>query len=141
MSDDPEAMARKLGVEMVVSRGRRLAIPTNMPALIQDLVAHAEVWWCTTWRARANLEIADHLGVGALPVIDDGTDAVGLAWKIESAQTLIDSALASGRTVYWIEDFGGTYPDLPEVQYIDTDETGYLVPGDIPKELTSDALD
>lgn len=135
MSDDPDALAARLGVTIVVSHGRKLAIPHYMAGLVQHLVATAEVWWCTTWRRRANDDLPGYLGIDPLPVIDDGTRAVGLEWKAEAARPLVEAARHQGRCVYWIEDFDGTYPDTPGVTYIDTAGTGILTPSDLPTPL------
>ena len=59
---------------VIVSHGYHVVIPDYMPELIQRICALTEVHWCTTWRDRANDEIAQHLGIGPLPVVDDGTD-------------------------------------------------------------------
>jgi len=135
LSDDPEATAARLDMTVVVSHGHRLAFPSYMPGLIQQIDDVAEIWWCTTWRHRANDDIRVHLGVGALPFVDDGTRAVGLAWKVAEATPLIEDALAVGRAVYWIEDFAGTFPAMDNIIYIDTADAGILHPEDIPAGL------
>lgn len=95
---------------VVTSHGFRVAIPNYMPMLIQWLCEVAEVHWCTTWRDRANDDIAAHLGIPALPVVDDGTDDRHVHWKAAAAHDLAAAALAEGRRVLWIEDF---YDDPP----------------------------
>ena len=135
LSDDPEATAARLDVTVVASHGHRLAFPTYMPGLIQQLNDIAGIWWCTTWRHRANDDIREHLGITALPVVDDGTRAVGLEWKEAAAAPLIEDALPTGRAVYWIEDFAGTFPEIDSITYIDTADTGILRPEDIPTQL------
>ena len=110
-------------IDRIWSNGYTVHIPDYMPALIQRLVATAEVWWCTTWRDRANGEIAEHLGIDQLPVVDDGTVARSVDWKSAAARSLVTEALEAGRPVYWIEDFYGQPPvdELPPgVVFIDT---------------------
>ena len=131
LSHDPEATATRLDVNVVVSYGHRLAFPSYMPVLIQRLNDAAEIWWCTTWRHRANDDIREHLGIEDLAVIDDGTRAVGLEWKVAAATPLIEDALAAGRAVYWIEDFRGTFPEIGGVTCIDTTDAGILRHEDI----------
>jgi hypothetical protein len=127
--------AERLGVELIESYGYRLAIPHYMPELIQELTARSETWWCTTWRERANDEIARHLGVGPFPVVDDGADAPGVKWKAEAARPLVEAAVAAGRAVVWIEDFEGDVPDLEGVTYVDTGERGVLRWSDVPLDV------
>ncbi len=136
MSDHPDDLARDLGVEMITSHGRRMAIPEYMPGLMQDLVARADVWWCTTWMHRANDELATHLGIGPLPVVGDGERGIGHEWKAATARPLVDAARAEGRGIYWIEDFGGTLPEVPGVIWVDTAEEGILRPDDLSHLFT-----
>ena len=113
-------------INVVASNGYRVEIPDYMPGLIQHLVATCEVWWCTTWRNAANREIADHLGIPHLPVIDDGTDVRAVSWKPAAAAPVAAATLAEGRTVLWIEDFYGTPPVgamPPGVIFVDTATT------------------
>ena len=132
---------RVYDIDVISSNGFRVHIPAYMPALIRQLVETAEVWWCTTWRSNANLEIASHLGIGPLPVIDDGSGRRSVDWKAAAALPLVTAALAEGRTVYWIEDFYGQLPtsELPAgVVFIDTaaaTRNPVLLPGDLPSEL------
>ena len=108
---------------IVASNGFRVAIPHYMPVLIQWLCEVADVHWCTTWRHRANDEIAMHLGIPTLPVVDDGTNDRHVHWKAAAAHDLAAMALAEGRRVVWIEDF---YDDVPVnempagVEFVDT---------------------
>ena len=84
------------------------------------------MWWCTTWRHRANDELAAHLGVGPFPVVDDGSDSPYVEWKPAAARPLVTTAVGRGRRVFWIEDFYGMPPvgELPsEVVYVDTAPT------------------
>lgn len=107
----------------VTSNGFRVAIPVYMPVLVQWLCSVAEVHWCTTWRHRANDEIATHLGIPALPVVDDGTDDRYVDWKAAAARDLAAAALAEGRRVLWIEDFYDDVPvdEMPHgVEFVDT---------------------
>lgn len=109
--------------DIVVSHGYKLAIPSYMPALVQDLCKVADVHWCTTWRHKANDEIAAHLGIGPLPVVDDGTDDRCTDWKASAAYSLVEEAIASERPVLWIEDFYGLVPSavMPAgTQFLDT---------------------
>jgi hypothetical protein len=99
--------------QVVRSNGYRVVVPKYMPVLIQWLCGVADVHWCTTWRHRANDEIAAHLGISTLPVVDDGTDDRQTGWKAAAAYDLAAAALAEGRRVLWIEDF---YGDLPHVK-------------------------
>lgn len=135
MLDEPRARAEQLGVEVIESHGHWLAIPGYMPELIQELAARSETWWCTTWRLRANDEIAAHLGVGPFPAIDDGLETLGLEWKIESSRELVSAAVAVGRDVVWIEDFNGELPGLSGVTYVDTGERGVLRWADVPLDV------
>lgn len=132
LKEDAEARAEQLGVDLVWSHGFWFAIPHEMPALVQELTSRFETWWCTRWREHANDEIAKHLGVGPFPVVDDGADSFGGAWKIEAARPLIMEAIAAGREVVWIEDFKGRIPDIRGVTYVDTGERGFLSWSDIP---------
>ena len=52
---------------------------------------------------------------------------------------LIAESASDRRSVYWIEDFHGTYPDIDyEVTYIDTGATGILTWSDLPIDLARD---
>lgn len=109
--------------EAVRSHGYWVSIPDYMPRLIQDICQVSEVHWCTTWRDRANDEIANHLGIDQLPVVDDGTTNRYVDWKAAAARDLAAQALEAGRRVLWIEDFYGHLPltEMPEgVEYLDT---------------------
>jgi len=123
------------------SHGYDVAIPAYMPELIQRLCRVAEVHWCTTWRHNANDEIAAHLGVGPLPVVDDGSRSRFVDWKPAAAYEVAQKALNEGRQVCWIEDFWGDEPyDLmPEgVQFVDTAALQWravLLPVDLPEWL------
>ena len=135
-SDDPREVADHLDVTVITSHEHRLAFPRYMPGLVQHLAGAAELWWCTTWRQRANDEIRDHLGIDRLPVVDDGTRSVGLDWKIRAATPLVAGAVADGRKVYWVEDFHGIYPEFEHrVSYVDTGATGLLRWSDLPDDL------
>ena len=131
------------GHDMVLSHGYTLSIPRWMPKLIQDLVEIADVWWLSTWRERANDEIAKHLGIEPLQVITDGTRDRHVGWKSTAAAPLAKQLLDEGREVYWIEDFGnfgGPPVDLMPsgVVYVDTAaEYGksVLVVEDLPTKL------
>lgn len=109
--------------DLVDSHGHLVAIPDYMPTLVQWLCEVAEVHWCTTWRERANDDIANHLGIGPLPVVDDGTRDRHVTWKAAAAYPLAEKALAAGRRVLWIEDFYGEPPsaEMPSgVEFVDT---------------------
>ena len=129
--------------EFITSHGYEVAIPDYMPELIQNLCSVAEVHWCTTWRDRANDEIAAHLGVGPLPVVDDGTTSRYVDWKSAAAYELAQRALDEGRRVCWIEDFWGDepYDEMPDgVQFVDTaalEWRAVLMPHDLPSWLTA----
>lgn len=106
-----------------VSHGFHLVVPHYMPVLVQWLCSVADVHWCTTWRHRANDEIAAHLGIPALPVVDDGTNDRHVDWKAAAARDLAAAALAEGRRVVWFEDFYGEPPvdEMPlGVEFVDT---------------------
>jgi len=132
LGGDADDRAERLGVEIVRANGFWLAIPHDMPRLIQDLTDGCETWWCTTWRGHANDEIATHLGVGPFPVIDDGNGARGKGWKLDAARPLITRAVDQGRPVVWIEDFNGNVPDIAGVTFIDTGQRGVLQKSDLP---------
>ena len=126
LEDDPEGAADNWVVDVVESDGMKLAIPRHMGELVRALTAETEVWWCTTWRQRANNDIATHLDIEALPVIDDGGEKRTTEWKTDAARGLVAEALAAGRLVVWIEDFGAHRPDLEGVIYVDTTDYGHL---------------
>jgi hypothetical protein len=136
---------RPWATRLLRSHGFVVAVPAYMPELMQHLTRVAEVSWCTTWRHRANDEIAGHLGVGPLPVVDDGTNDRYVGWKAAAARPMAEAALAVGRRVYWIEDFAGDMPrsEMPDgVVFIDTaaaDEF-VLLPDHLPTELAPAAL-
>ena len=133
LGDESTNGADQLGVELVRSHGFTLAVPLYMPELIRELTARAETWWCTTWRDRANDELARHLGVGPFPAIDpDGSDRSSRDWKLEKVRRLVEAALAQRRAVVWIEDFNGDLPDLEGVIFVDTGERGVLTWADLP---------
>jgi len=135
ISDDPEALAVTLGVHWASAGGIRFAIPYAVTSLILRLVQITEVWWCTTWGDRANEYLAPVIGIEALPVVGAGTRGIGLSWKVEQARQLIEAAVASGRRVIWIEDFDGAFPDLPQVEFVDTAATGLVSEDDLPPGL------
>lgn len=127
LSPDPAGSAIERGVTIVRAYGRSLAFPNHMAALIQRITSVADVYWCTTWRDRANDEIREHLGIHPLPVVDDGTNDPGFSWKAEAATPIVEAALTSERDVFWIEDFRGSIPDIDRrVQLIDTTDVGFL---------------
>ena len=105
------------------SHGYTLLVPDYMPTLIRTLCAIGEVRWCTTWRHRANDEIATFLGIDRLEVIDDGSESRFVDWKAGAAHNVAQEALNAGRRVLWIEDFWGQLPtdEMPlGVEYLDT---------------------
>jgi len=107
------------------SHGYTLLVPSYMPELIRTLCRVAEVRWCTTWRHRANDEIAEFLGIEKLEVIDDGTNCRYVDWKAAAAHEVAAEALNRGRRVLWIEDFYGQLPtqEMPTgTEYVDTTE-------------------
>jgi len=117
-----DGQSRSYGIHELESNGFTLHIPDYMPELIQGLLAVADVWWCTTWLHDANAEVATHLGIDQLPVIEAGAGD-GPDWKVEGSKELVTDALAAGGQVYWIEDFEGSPPslDMPDgVVFIDT---------------------
>jgi len=126
LSGPLEDRARRLGVDIVQVRGRRMAVPHHIPALIRRLADTTEVWWCTTWRAKANGDLTKYLGVDAFPVVDPyGRDA-GIAWKAAAVAPIAQRAISEGRKVVWIEDFNGNLPELADAHFIDTGPVGYL---------------
>ena len=130
-----EDRTRRLNVDVISSHGHWLAVPKHMPSLIQRLAANTEVWWCTTWRSRANGEIIDHLGVAPLPVVDPDGDDAGTAWKTRIVAHMSRRFVESGRRVVWIEDFAGPLPQIEGVELIDTTAGHHLRQGDLPEEL------
>jgi len=135
---EPEARAAemdRLGLDEIESHGYHVVIPRYMPELIQALDARAEIVWLTTWRLRANDDIAPHLGVGPYPALDPHGSALDFAWKPEAARTPIADALAAGRDVIWIEDFNGDIPDIDCVIYVDTGEREVLRWSDLPVDV------
>jgi hypothetical protein len=114
---------RSWRIDEVPSHGWVLHIPDYMQQLIADLVATAEVWWCTTWRGGANDELVDFLGIDPLPVIDHESWGRTVDWKSAGAYPVARAALDLGREVFWIEDFYGEPPTdaMPNgVVFIDT---------------------
>ena len=110
-------------IHRVRSGGYTLHIPEYMAQLVRSLAATAEVWWCTTWRDRANDELATFLEIGPFPVVDDGSWRRSVDWKPSAAYSIAREALDSGRRVFWIEDFYGDIPtaEMPQgVVFIDT---------------------
>lgn len=124
--NDFEEVGTRTGLwslDIIRSHGYAVAVPEYMPQLIQEICKVAEVHWCTTWRHRANEEIADHLGIAQLPVVDDGTSRRIVDWKAAAAYDLVAGALAAGRRVLWIEDFYGQLPvdEMPAgTEFLDT---------------------
>lgn len=107
------------------SHGYTLLVPSYMRQLIQAICQVAEVRWCTTWRHRANDEIAQYLEIGPLEVIDDGTGSRFVDWKAAAAYSVAEQAIQEGRKVLWIEDFYGHLPtdEMPQgVEFVDTTE-------------------
>lgn len=109
--------------------GYPIRMPDYMPKLVQRLVKHNEVMWCTTWRNDANTHLAHHLGIEPLAVVDDGTEDRYVDWKVAAAEPYVTKAWVDRRRVVWIEDFeripyGQVWDD---VHYIDTSETDYVL--------------
>jgi hypothetical protein len=134
-----EARADGIGVELVRSNGFWVAIPHDMPELIQELTSKTETWWCSSWGGHANEEIARHLGVGPFPVVDGGNGGNDGDAKAAAVRPLVESALAAGRPVVWIQDFHGRLPDIAGITYVDTAERGALRWSDVPEELLQPA--
>lgn len=132
---------RTYNVTTVRSHGLTVCIPQYMPKLIQALVSSNEVHWLTLWREHVNDEIAEHLGIPRLPVITDGEWYTPISWKAEHAAPIADAALASGREVWWIEDFYGNLPSAtmpPSTRFIDTaadTDRPVLLPSMLPSRL------
>lgn len=127
--------------DVVRSHGYRLLIPDYMRDLVTQLTDSTEVWWCTTWRDRANDELAGYLGIQKLPVVTDGSNSRFVDWKATAARPLVIDALEEAREVFWIEDFYGDPPtdELPnEVTFVDTtvkSPRGVLSRHDLPRSL------
>ena len=127
--------------DVLISNEYRLHIPDYMRPLVFALDMYTEVWWCTTWRDRANNEIARHLGIENLPVVTDGSNSHFVDWKAAAARPLVEKTIAEGREVFWIEDFYEDPPihELPEgVTFVDTtvkEPRGVLSVRDIPWTL------
>lgn len=118
-----QGQTRSWGIEIVHSNGFSVHVPDYMPTLVRKIADVAEILWCTTWRHRANDEIASHLGVGPFPVVDDGTERRVTSWKPAAAYDVATRALDAGRRVIWIEDFYGLPPvaEMPiGTEFIDT---------------------
>ena len=135
MSDDPDALASSLGVIWVAAGGVKVAIPESVAEIVRRLVQVADVWWCTTWGERANTHLAPAIGIEPLPVVGAGTRGVGIEWKVAQAGPLIDAATSHGRRIVWIEDFDGAYPELADVEFVDTAATGLISETDLPPGL------
>lgn len=115
--------SRDWAIHEIVSHGHTVYIPDYMGWLVRKLTQVGDVHWCTTWRKRANDEIAEHLGIDTLPVVDDGTSSRFVDWKAAAAFELAATALADGRRVIWIEDFYNELPtnQMPDgVEFVDT---------------------
>lgn len=136
-------VAQQYDVNVVESNGYDVHIPAFMPGLIQRLVDNCEVHWLSTWRERANDEIAEALGIDPLPVVTDGGDARNVRWKPAAAYDVAEAALGEGREVWWIEDFYNDIPAnyMPEgVQFVDTATRAVypvLMPEMVPSHLLS----
>ena len=125
--------ARRLGVDIVQVRGRRMAVPHHIPALIRRLADTTEVWWCTTWRAKANGELTGHLGVAPFPVLDPNGREVGTQWKARKVEAVLGAQ--SNRPAFWIEDFAGAFPAVEGVEFIDTAADSHLQESHLPERL------
>jgi len=118
--------------------------PDWMPELVQHLVENYEVHWLTTWRHKANEQLAPILGIPELPVITDGTGRRIVDWKPNAAFSLASDLLAQGKRVIWIEDFYGRIPvnQMPYgMEFIDTGAREGLFGDDIPFLLTPELVD
>lgn len=132
---------REWRIAEVAANGFLVHIPEYMPALVKRIDEIADIYWCTTWRHRANDEIVTHLGVGPFPVVDDGTSRRVTSWKAAAAYELAADALDAGRRVIWIEDFYGAPPadEMPEgTEFVDTAATGFDAV--LTTEMLSDVL-
>ncbi len=136
--DDVDDLAERLSIDIVHSHGYRLAIPTYMPELIGALDTRCEIVWCTTWRNRANDEIAAHLGVGPYPALDPDGDDMTPDWKADHVRRHAAADLAAGRTIIWIEDFYGRLPDIEGIRYVDTGDHAVLRWQDLPIDVLPD---
>jgi len=128
-------------ITVIDSHGFKVHIPDYMPDLIQRLVTNCEVYWCSTWRERANDEIAGHLGIPSLPVVTNGSDRRVVDWKEAAARPLVQKALGEGRDVYWIEDHAGYQPTnrpWDQVTMIDTALTEYVLAPHLLSDLIPD---
>lgn len=112
-------------------------LPEFMEAMIQDLVKHHQVVWCTAWKERANEFIAPILGIEPLFVMTDGYDHGGVAWKEHHVRPVAVEALKAGKRVVWLEDFH-TVPVIPGVELVDTTPAGGLFPWHIPSLLSDE---
>ena len=134
-----DGVGRPWSSRRIRSHGYELIIPEYLPGLIQGLCRMASVVWCTTWREWANEEIAVELGVGPLPVLDPGGIDRSRVWKAPAVAEFLHSVPAA-RSVYWIEDFLGQFPDhLPRVTFVDTmphPDHGVLMPEHLPDSIS-----
>lgn len=118
------------------ANGFPIEIPAHVPALIRHLAREFDAYWLTTWRDEANNWIAPRLGIDPLPVITDGTGERHVAWKASVAQAKASELFEAGYDeIYWIEDFYGEIPFIPDVKFVDTGDWTVLRPQDLPDKL------
>lgn len=111
--------------KVIRSNGYTIRIPEDIIIPVQRLYNTSELWWLTTWRERANDDIAPALGLPSLPVITDDSTDRWVGWKPNAAAPIVGGALDRGRMVYWIEDFYGDIPNTgvwrdDRITFIDT---------------------
>lgn len=118
------------------ANGFPIDIPAHVPALIRYLAREFDAYWLTTWREDANTWIAPKIGIDPLPVLTDGTNERHVGWKAEVAQAKASELFEAGYDeIFWIEDFYGDIPFIPDVQFVDTGRTTVLLPQHLPNRL------
>jgi len=131
-----ENSARSIGTEIVKAGEYTVHIPPYMGELIRHLNDVTEIVWCTTWRNRANEFISPILGIpNDLKVATDGTAIRFTSWKANAMREFAIPALTDGREVYWIEDFYGSYPQVPKNGDLGTHLIDTAPPGETRSRL------
>jgi hypothetical protein len=118
-------------------------VPEYMGPLVQAIEASSDLYWLTTWREKANEHISPILNISSsTKVIDDGTNIRTVSWKYNACLDIAKQLSEDGKTVLWIEDFGGRHYDKRHKQYVtyvDTDarNEGVFLPQHLPADFMS----